>query len=213
MYNRALATPYNDTLHYAALKSQPDCNNWAPINAVYREQARLWLPAARPTCGAFTTIGKFKKVDCIYDLEFLGARSEIAEEVVEFVFLIGQQNCSTHVRGIPGGSAFDAFANSVHFLSACTTLDLNNGYYLINCLMPRIGNNASAVSNSNLPPLPAEADTCVRLTVVLMYEHYDAVGETLFEQNQTPQYMPLWLTLSATTNSTVSVKPGRRTIM
>lgn len=129
--------------------------------------------------------------------------------MVEFVFLVKQRNCGTPDGEIQGGSAFEAFSHSLHYLASCAYHDLYNRYYLIVCRTPSFGktsvghehySRSQKASETPLRVLTAEPEPepeemCMRVTIMLMYEHFDAVGETLYEMFTTPLYLPLLTTL------------------
>lgn len=136
--------------------------------------------------------------DCQYKLEFVGVTSDqstgfkvddnnvaindstynISVKItwVHFHFHIYQNNCSTKLP-IYGGSAFSAFGTSFDELTYCKINDLFTNEYTIVC---------SFLVMENV----IESRSCMQLSVLLEYEHYDMFSVALAVDVFTDFYYP-----------------------
>ena len=160
--------------------SQSYARNWRCIDAQTSSIAKM--------NGTFTwnrhTIdegGKGAKLlvpDCAYNV----TETYHLDNNAAFTFQIHQYNCEFQNLNALGGSSFQVIAHSGHSIAYCKVLDLFNNSYYVKC--PNVECEARKILSRNpksayrLSKDPYHARTCLNITIILDYEHFDAFSET-----------------------------------
>jgi hypothetical protein len=144
--------------------------------------------------------------DCSYNIT---RKVDSSKDFETFRFLITQSNCGFPT--VPGGSSFHISGNSAHAVSFCSVTDHFDNTYEVSCpnvecearRLIALESAASAKQIASEPP-----STCLNLTVILDYEHFDAFSET--KSNDSPMRhllfdnYPACLQVDAARNSSIT---------
>ena len=161
--------------------SQSYSRNWRCIQTQVDRTAKM--------NGTFTwsrhrvSMGKDNKIlvpDCTYNV----SETYHLDNNFAFTFQIHQYNCGmkTTNPNTLGGSSFQITAHSGHSVAYCKVLDLFNNTY--NVLCPNVECEARKILSKNyksalrLSKDPYHSRTCLNITIILDYEHFDAFSET-----------------------------------
>lgn len=137
------------------------------IHASLFEEIRLWtimLPYRDP---------QDRSVDCVYSIEKKYFKTiEVSSDIMKYNyhFTISQSKCESEWK-VPGGASFLINVYDVNGLVACRTRDTFDNSYHVMCSFHRFGGSIKEVK--------MQYPSCINMTVLLEYEHYDAYTEAL----------------------------------
>ena len=106
-----------------------------------------------------------EKLDCNYEIFSKNLTTHYNNEL-SFDFTIKQSNCLTNINML-GGTNYEVFAHDDDHLANCHYFDENNNNYTINCIIPKYKSKKY----------------CIKLSVYVMYEHFDSYSEILIEKS------------------------------
>eukprot|EP01032_Pedospumella_encystans_P015921 gene15921-18185_t len=131
------------------------------VNTYQKQFVRLWDPIPDKT----EQYPRFEQ-DCSYKITYAG--SSVPNPVqLQYQFDVKQLDCKSKTS-IVGGASFEAFGLGPQALTSCSTVDQFSNQYTITCNLPVL-----------VPQHTSSQQVCVNFTILLMYEHYDAVSEIL----------------------------------
>jgi hypothetical protein len=170
---------YINDWEITAVSTEPKNPLWKPSRAhgwladYWAGSSILWRPQP-------SGMGNHKKADCTYtisgpSMSWHESGSQDAAQLAfySFNFEVSQTSCvSAEGSKIFGGSTFDVLAYSAHALGSCIVQDYFNNSYAITCRFP------TSATTIKLQPRQ-----CMRFTVLLEYEHFDAYNEMLRVSN------------------------------
>lgn len=131
---------------------------WKGVNSKYKPDS-LWTPTDLQGDARFR-----KDQDCDYAIHLSKASR------LTFHFFLEQHSCKHRLEYLQlGGATFDIYAYTFSALVSCALIDAMNDKYHVTCRFPN-----AIVASTDTPRV-----LCVQLTVLLLYEHYDAYSEVL----------------------------------
>ena len=171
----------------SAISRVNHCIDYTNVKYYYHNN-RIWPTKSLPG----NTINSLNFLDCSYNISIISIRNEITSQysILHYNFLIIQTNCQSNWN-ILGGSTFDIYLYNNISLLNCKIKDNNNNKYYITC--PLICNTYNCINeitlHSNIQSnIQSNIETnnnnlidisCVNITVVLHYEHYDSYSGEL----------------------------------
>ena len=152
-------------------------------NSDYGMQVKVWNPTYLIDPEKDLYYRKAK--DCTYEIKqtnwsntmnhrkYIRGDEPLYWEIFEFTMI--QSNCQENITRAnfskTGGSTFTSIGYNNESLIACTSTDYLNAYYKITCRFPKYYHISNATSE--------KYKTCMNLTVVLEYEHFDGYSAVL----------------------------------
>ena len=160
--------------------SQSYARNWRCIEAQISSISKLngtfhWNRHAVESGGKVTR-------PLVPDCEYSVKETYHIDSNAAFTFQIYQHNCGFEDSNALGGSSFQVVAHSGHSVAYCKVLDLFNNSY--NVLCPNVECEARKILSKNpksalrLSKDPYHVKTCLNISIIVDYEHFDAFSET-----------------------------------
>jgi hypothetical protein len=136
------------------------------INGNIFPSQRIWMPKSSPNRNPAN-----RPVDCSYQLSQRHAKTHFLEHESDIIginyhFMLEQSKCKSDWSE-PGGSSFLVTAYDDDYLIACRYKDTLDDKYHISC------RSRKPIASSKVEK------SCLNLTVLLEYEHFDAFSESL----------------------------------
>lgn len=141
---------------------------WGEINHKYGNLAALWTHSTNASTGE-------TNLDCSYSVEPVRFTQVESRRVLEYRFVITQSRCSAATLPFRGGTTFEVFGSTRHFLASCSVRDTKDDLYHVLC---RFSYALSHVHDL-LDKRNADDLRCLSLTVVVVYEHLDVYSEAI----------------------------------
>jgi hypothetical protein len=162
----------------SSMEHQERCQT--QVSAEYAQTSKLWTPTKDIPRNRHHHLP-----DCNYSVSFLGAAVETPTAGVDFeyqhlrftehAFLV-HQNCSSGNLKLAGGATFNIFGYSDEALAACTAQDFLDGKFKIVCKTPDFSGKPSTIQQQPGHDTRGLQQKCLRLTVLLEHEHFDAMS-------------------------------------
>ena len=167
-----LTTKFNTTQYFSDIHTCHTLQCIKHVNSIHGENSRIWQFEDESTPST-------SKQSCQYKIENIRI-TQASEKANVIGFNIIQHNCRSDAS-FKGGSSFEIFAQNGYILGNCGVLDNFDNTYNVKCILPELlrANQWFALSTV---PRPVESP-CVSMTIILMYEHYDAYSDLVSNDN------------------------------